>query len=202
MDRTVRYVDYYSKIKKDLGIDKIKLLDNGSGELLTNVFKFVTSPRYTNEELIFESLSNLPHHRPNRYLDYGHCWRSVAHIGELINQGYKKIVMIDTDGYVCSRRLVQYLKNLSSGWTCFLSKRWNFPDSALSVLCEDSFPIYLEYMKVPWEERVGLLMERSLPYTHVEDHFNTDRYGEFGIPHSPQHDFYGQCGPHVVWDLT
>ncbi len=192
--RTIRYVEYYSSIKDELEIDKIKLIDNGSCEQSIDYLYKATK----NFDLDFESFPHLEHHIPGTLHHYPNCWRALYQNMPLIEQGYEKILMIDTDTFICSKKLATFIRQLNSGWNVFWCKRWNFPSAELSVLCQDSFPILFKFAEKPWPERVGTLMEREIPYTRIHKDWNCDRYGEVNAKLTENIDCYSQMGPNIT----
>lgn len=194
LERNIRYIEYYYKIRDELDLDKIKLIDNGSSQ--ESIDKLMAHP--ASKLVEFESLPHLAHKNKEISFHYPHCWRSLYLTADFIKQGYEKILMIDSDAFIVSRKLAIYVKDLKSGWTSFWCPRWQMPDSAISILCEDAFPVFFDFIKIPFEQRIGMIMENTIPYTHIEKKFNCDRFGEYGdVPHDYRQDMYGQLSLRV-----
>ena len=152
----------------DLGQNDIWIFDNGSSPVKHEYWRANCYFFRHDEQL-----------KRGEGLDYPSCWRNLWSIRGLIEFGYKKIIMVDTDAYVISQKMSDYIKNLKSGWVAFHVPKHNFPSAECQILCEDSFPEFLKYTKGKFTDKVGLLMERDIPFTHVEKKFNCDRFGEY-----------------------
>ncbi len=203
LERTKRYIKYYGSIKDILGIDECFLLDNGSSEENIGKLKeFLFSGRTHGQfDVKFKSVVNVEHGRPGIPLDYRHCWRSLYYYKQLIEENYKKIICIDTDTFVISTQLAEYIKNLKEEYTTFWSRKYQFPTAELTVLCENKFPRMLKFLETPMEQKFGLLMEQNLPFTCVNVEYNVDRFGETGAPIEANMDGYSQARPEFVPEL-
>lgn len=193
LNRMQKFVEYYLSIQESLGFDKLILLDNGSFISHKESFKELKCFEFID----FIEMNNLPYDLTKNYY-YPHGWRSIYYMKELIEEGYKKIIYCDSDGFIVSKKLANHIKNMTSGWTGFWCKRHSFPDVNPSVLCEDTFKYFINYTQLGWNYRLGLEMERVLPFTHIEKGFNTDRFGEYEDKSLKlDMDYYGQMGPDV-----
>ncbi len=211
--RNVRFVRYYREHGCKLGIDQMFLFDNASSvarcgdlvEQLGNAVVLHEGERYERKrfiwfkeyfpppQLMVYRFSQRLEHGPGQY-DYPYVWRAMYAARMLIHLGYQKIVFIDSDHFVLTNSLAAWIREQRSGWSALWCTTWEFPESSLSVLCEDAFPLFLEYTSKSWPERSGVCMEKSLPFTHIENGFNCGRFGEKGAP--PQDatmDAYGQA---------
>lgn len=191
LERNIRYVNYYTSIREELGFEKIFLLDNGSND--ESICEFLD--RVDKSYLHFKSLENLKSDDPSHY---PYCWRVRYYTEELIKEGYEKIITIDSDCFVLSKRLAKYIKELNTGWTAMWCEKWQFPEDAMSILCKDSFHLFKNFIRVPVERRYGSKLEFSVPFTRIEEGFIGDRYGEDNIDMSEDMDFYAQAGPNII----
>lgn len=187
LERNIKYLRYYRDLRDDLGFRRIFFSDNASPDRLKAELR-AQGPSTARFIDFKDHLTRGP-----GPLDYPYCWRALYSIGVLIAMGYQKIIVCDSDGFILSPRLAHYIKDLESGWTTFVCQKYQFPEASLQVLCEDAFPIFQEYTAKPWQWRVGELMERSIPFTHVEESFNCSRFGEARVPFHKSIDWYGQC---------
>jgi len=167
------------------------MLDNGSSYIKMTELLGIVNMEYFK----IKSLENIPWGGPN---NYPYCWRALYYIKNLIEEGYEKIVVIDSDGFIVSKKMADYIKNLSSGWTSFWCKRWEFPEASIHVLCKDAFNMFYNFIKIPYQRRVGSIMEMTLPFTHIEESFVCDRFGETNDLLTDEMDYYGQAGPDFV----
>jgi len=188
IDRNIRYVEYYEKIKKDIGFDDIILGDNCSSAESMRKFKEGIGINNSVKIHVFDK------HIPRKGIfEYGYAWRMLHYFRELIQDGYEKIITIDSDGYILTKRLANYVNNCNEGWEAFWCAKYNFPEAAFHILNKDQFNFFLGYTSVPWERMNGIgAMELALPFTKVNKDFNTDRYGEDSIIQSPDWDYVGQ----------
>lgn len=186
--RNRRYLSYYLDLKQNghLNFDDIWMADNASDPIKTGLLltQFIDLKIHRFED-------NLP--RGEGPVDYPYIWRAIYFMQQLIAMGYEKIILIDSDSFIVSARLARYVNDLMSGFVSFWSQKYLFPTTELSILCKDSFERFREFCQIPWELRVGTLMERELPYSHVETRFNCDRYGEKHLPQTAEMDGYFQA---------
>lgn len=200
--RTWRFLDYYSRLKSELGFYEFHFCDNASdlelmkffhatvvnekGELLMRspMRKDLTVTRYSD------------HLKRDGIMGYPYAWRGLYHMKYLAQSGiYDKIIFIDNDAYILSKRLAEYIKNLTSGFTAFWAPSCGFPENAIQVLCRDQFDTLANFCVGDYNTHLGLTMECVTPFTHVEKKFVGDRYGEFPtkIEQNPTMDYYCQA---------
>lgn len=206
--RNLRYLEYYRGIRRELGWHKVFLLDNASPSGLVEqlgtkeLYLEMVTPDYMTGWLRSKDPgADLTVVRFNDRLvhdgtDYGYpyCWRALYYVNELIRQGYRKILHIDSDAFVLSARMVEFIRTTNTGWYSFWCPRWRFPEAAIHVINEDAFDRFREYTDTPWCDRVGRRMETDLPFTAVHHDFVGDRYGEMGAPRPADWmDFYCQA---------
>lgn len=188
--RNIRYVQYYRQLKEHLGFDHFYFSDNASSMQNRTTFGQVLNLR---EEKDVTVLGHMNHLSRGRGYDYPYCWRALYTMRELIlKEGVTKIITIDTDGIIVSSRLTSHIKSIQSGWEAFWCAKYNFPEAALHVMCQDYFDIFLEFTSGSFYEHNGQMMETYLPFTKVNKNFFTDRYGEDRVPQQPEFDYYGQ----------
>lgn len=187
LERNIRYIQYYRKLKDKLGFDRFYLIDNGSSrENLDALMKAVGDYDIT--------FIRYDYHIPRGSIyDYPYLWRALWDFKKIIDDGYDKILSIDSDCFVLSDKLCSFIKDTNTGWQALYSKRYDFPETACFFLCKDTFPLYFEYTKGDWKDKNLLCMETELPFTNVLKCFNAERYGENGTPQTPEMDYYGQA---------
>lgn len=182
--RNQRYIQWNRTYRKEIGFDDIWMVDNGSKpNLLANLlgqFPDLNIMRYPNLERT---------HHNNGYI---YCWRALWFVRALISLGYEKIIFLDSDCYIISERLAEFVRSIESGWHAFKCQKYNFPTAEFNILTRNTFDVFLQYTNEAFESKNGILMERDLPFTHVNSIFNCDRYGETRTPQSPEMDLYSQ----------
>lgn len=187
--RNLRYIEYYSDLKDHghLHFDDIWLADNASKHSSIEALQELTTDYFQ----IHRFEENLV--RGKGPYDYPYCWRALYFMQDLIRMGYKKIIFIDSDSFIVSQRLADYINEVKYGWTAFWSEKYKFPTAECHVLCEDSFYLLDKFCQVSWEHRIGTLMETQIPFTHVIKEFKCDRYGETRILQTDDMDGYFQA---------
>jgi len=107
-------------------------------------------------------------------------WRSFLFSLDIAETyGYDKIVHVESDAYVLSRALVDYLNGLASGWTALWCPRYNFPEPALQAIHRDQFPALRAVAARGLDTLTRQLAELVLPFTHIERRLAGNRYGEW-----------------------
>lgn len=112
---------------------------------------------------------------------YGHrgWWRSFLH-SEVIARtlGCTRIVHVESDAFLLTRRVVDAVNAMDSGWNAFWFPAYGVPEPALQVIGADRFDAMAEVRERGLDALVQDLAENTLPFTHVERNFAGNRYGE------------------------
>ena len=132
---------------------------------------------------------------------YPGWWRSFLHsVAVARHYGCGKIVHIESDAFVLSRRMLAFIESRERGWTAFWCPRWRFPETAIQVICADQFEAMDRMAAIGWDNMAGRLAEQVLPFTDVVREPHGDRYGERRSRIPGFADFAAQVGPqHRVW---
>jgi hypothetical protein len=94
--------------------------------------------------------------------------------------GATKIIHIESDAYLLSQRAVDLVNHLDEGWTAFWCPRWNFPETAIQIICQDQFGALDLIGRTPYGSKLAnQLLERTLPFTNIAMELRGDRYGEY-----------------------
>lgn len=110
---------------------------------------------------------------------YPGWWRSFLHslnVARMLKA--EKIIHIESDAFILSERLMHFINEKKSGWTCLWSPHFRLPETAIQIICSDKFDQLESFQKRSQEELNGHFAERILPFTSVEKSFIGDRYGE------------------------
>ncbi len=172
-----KYLNFYEAIQEQLGIAQIVVVLNGC--VVTKKSPFFRFVAYS--DLLPRGLG---YHYP-----YG--WR-MLYTARMFLHEYDKIIFLDVDGFILTKRLANWVRDLNTGWQALWCPKYKFPDANLMVLCKDSFDDFRHFTRGDYTDHLGLCMEKTLPFTHIERSFNADRYGEWRAP-SEGVDFYAQC---------
>lgn len=112
--------------------------------------------------------------------DYPGWWRSFAFAADYAERyGFDKVVHVESDSYILSPRLHDYVNRLEHGWAALWCPRWSFPETCIQVIGPDLLPMLFDSAAQPYSAFAGRSVEKILPFTHVESNFKGDRYGEF-----------------------
>lgn len=203
-DRYRKWYDYHLAIREELGFDTFYLLENGSDAKVLQKFGMglyipPNSQRwgiYANN-LRGERLAHLP--RGTKSNEYPYGWRSIFHLKKMLDEEneYDKIIILDSDGFILTKKLAHWIRSLTSGWTALWCPAHSFAEANISVLCRDggydALQRFIDRAEGDWNYYMGRVMEQTLPFTHIEKGFAADRFGEFASEQKPEMDFYGQA---------
>jgi hypothetical protein len=208
-----KWIDYYAALKESLGIDHIFMIDDGSAD---------PSLEQSAPVNIISAEDELPDELPNKINiitfkehlgrpsieEHLGWWRSFTWSVKLAEKyGFEKIVHIESDFYIVSERLINFIHSMDKGWTSLFSSHFNFPETAIQIICKDSFDL-LESARqkaTAANYRITQLAEHTLPFTNICKDFTGDRIGEmrvlkqwvFDENEIRELDFYGQLPTNV-----
>jgi hypothetical protein len=112
--------------------------------------------------------------------DFPGWWRSFLYSVHVARHyDCQKIVHVESDAYILSNRLREFIDRSSSGWISLWCPRWNFPETAIQVICEDQFERMEQLWNQGWDLCAGRLPEQALPFTGVVKTARGDRYSEY-----------------------
>lgn len=189
-DRNIRFVNYYRKLKKELGFEQFVFSDNASSPKMLTDF-YLAAESVENDDIRIISHHQFLNRGPNH--DYPYCWQALYDWHWLIGRGYEKILAIDTDFFVLTKKLATYLKNLETGWISLWCPKYACPEAACQVLCKDKFDLYNLYTIPPFRAHNFKQMEFELPFTWIEKGFEVDRFGETETLQDLSMDGYAQA---------
>ena len=114
-------------------------------------------------------------------LEYPGWWRSFFFAAQYAAKyAFDKVIHIESDTFVLSDALTDYLNATQSGWTALWSPYHGSPETCIQVIGRDQILCYLDMSKEPYSPGyAGRPAETVLPFTQVECCFKGDRYGEY-----------------------
>jgi hypothetical protein len=114
-------------------------------------------------------------------LEYPGWWRSFFLAAQYAAKySFDKVIHIESDTFVLSDALTDYVNAIQSGWTALWSPYHGLPETCIQVIGADQIPRYLDMSKESYSPGyAGRLAETILPFTQVECCFKGDRYGEY-----------------------
>lgn len=93
--------------------------------------------------------------------------------------GFKKIIHIESDAFLISSRIVEYINKLDDGWVALWCDSHKFPETAIQIVAGKAMALFGSTVSRPYSEFVGKFPEEEFPFTHIERSFVGDRYGEY-----------------------
>lgn len=110
-------------------------------------------------------------------------WRSFLESSRIARElECNKMIHIESDSYVLSNRLCDYIDNVNSGWVSMWCPRYGLPETCIQIINEDRFDAVDSLRDLGYSSFNGVVAEKRLPFSHVERGFKGDRYGEYN-PH-------------------
>ena len=129
-------------------------------------------------------------------------WRSFTFSSQIAKQySFSKIIHCESDAFIITGNLTNYVKQIEAGWVSFWCPRFNFPESAIQIICRDSFPnleMFYLYGKQLWIQ--GVFPEKIFPFTRIEQNFTGDRYGEYMDDYPSNADYVCQSTERMTFD--
>lgn len=178
LGRYERWVKYYSPLLDELQAERMFLIDDGgkdygdinviSGDLPAEVTSVVNVYRFE------ETLGR------RSVMDFPGWWRSFLFSIEIARKyGYDRIIHIESDFFILSDRLKEYIKNLENGWISMYSDHYSIPETGIQVICKDAFDIFTDFKEkhLNANYQMDQYAELILPFTHVNSSFIGDRLG-------------------------
>jgi hypothetical protein len=112
--------------------------------------------------------------------DYPGWFRSFGFAADYAAaRGFARVVHVESDAYVISRRFAERLNAVREGWVAPLQTRHRMPESAIQVIAGASLGTFRDFAALSYDPFRGKDIEREIPFTEVLTGFKGDRYGEF-----------------------
>lgn len=114
--------------------------------------------------------------------------------------GYEKIVHVESDAFLISGRIQQYINEFTSGWTVFWCPCHQIPETALQVIAGPALERLYSLIDQPYANFAGRPADPGseqgtswLPYDTVNrDYFGDRSWGERGLTVPTNADYAGQ----------
>lgn len=111
--------------------------------------------------------------------NYPGWWRSFLKSVQLARYfDADKIIHIESDAFILSQRLIDFLNNTNSGWHVMWSNHYQFPETAIQLICKDQFEIMENFANQYNSKGAPDIAENILPFSEVHKDFIGDRYSE------------------------
>lgn len=196
--RAQKYVEFYKRLLPRLGAEWMFFCDNGSSiDNLRQVGGLLLDPD-DGECTILDVGTPVthilyPNVKKTSVASYPYCWRAQWEIKNLLTKwGYDKVIFIDSDFYLISKRMIDWARSVQNGWHTVQCRKYMWPAPELQVVvggCQK----FMDFTSGDWLSHDGKCMELTLPFTFIHGEFNYGRYGEDRVPQKPDMDAYGQC---------
>jgi hypothetical protein len=135
-------------------------------------------PLQTQAELVFYRFDE--HLGRRAVSDFPGWVRSFFFAAEFAEaNGHEKILHLESDAFLISPRIQNWVNELRDGWTSLWCPRHRRPESGIQIIAGSAMQTYKDFASQPVEALAGAVIETTLPFTHVESGFIGDRYGEF-----------------------
>ena len=108
---------------------------------------------------------------------------------------FEKLIHIESDAYLLTKRATDYIDAINSGWTAFWCPKYNWAETAIQVICNDNFAKLEAFRQIKLTRFKSLYAENVLKMaiTSINNTLVGDRYGESNIRQTPSMDYYCQC---------
>lgn len=123
-----------------------------------------------------------------------------------MQQGFDKIIHIESDAAVISERARHWINTCNQGWHTLWCASHDFPELTISVINRDSMDLCHAWFDVPWHHRdTDWVVEDQISIPHINKKLVGDRYSEFQDHVPTQADFACQIAnwqdPQYCWWL-
>ena len=207
VQRYQRWIDYVYPRRDVFGADCVILINDGMENVefddrlaLVDVQKEL--PRKLPGDLVMFTFPDRLG-RPSMFC-YPGWWRSFTYSVRIAQKyGFDKIIHIESDAFVCSRRLADHIRSINWGWTSLWSHCYSMPETAIQVICRDSFENLERFANGGDEffQSSNTAAEYLLPFRKIESQFKGDRYAMLGRHLGGEvFDFLTQVRPE--WDFN
>ncbi len=176
-----RWLDYYTADSGPIAYDHILLIDDASPIL----------PEDSRVQVIHEGVwpGALPKIAIYRFAQrlgrsakfvYPGWWRSYfCSLDFAQRYSFQKIVHVEYDAFVFSRRLADHINALAADWTSLWCPHYTCPETCIQVICEDQYHEVAAVRAGSLGELAGLAAELVLPFSNIETQWVGDRYGNY-----------------------
>ena len=106
-------------------------------------------------------------------------WRSFLFSLDIARAyGFERIVHVESDAFLLSRRIVDRINATTDGWTAYWCPQYGVPEPALQVIAHDQFDAMAAVAERGLDALTVALAELTIPFTRIERGYAGNRYGE------------------------
>jgi len=172
-----------------LEVDKILIPDDGSPEIPEwEGLDYINEGELTDIEpaargVVYKFKDNLG--RPSMYNQVG-WYRSFVFAGMYAKKyGYERVIHVEADAFLLSKRIQNYMNNFTDGWESFWCPRHQIPETGIQIIAGEKWiNEFAKFYDIPYSQFEGHPPdpgveqgESYLPYV-TNKNFIGDRYGE------------------------
>lgn len=193
VQRYIKWLEYYMPLADKIGFSEILLIDNASPQ--ENIDKLANK----HAELISKYPINLHIIRKKVRIErfpphgYGFWYRAMASgYKYALNWDYDKVIHIDSDAFIFTNKMCNWLKDIKYGWVSTYTKLCGFPECNIHVVAGRYNLIKAKIWMTEdfLEFYPNDIAEKRIPWTEVNKDFTGDRYPEFGkMVQEPEWDY-------------
>lgn len=184
--RYERWINFYLEKLKLLNCQYLFLIDDGSVEI--NLLQdFAMLDPFSLPSTLQKPINcvHFPDHlgRPSQR-EYRGWWRSFTFAITLAEKyKFDRIIHIESDFLVVSKRMAEYLAANNSGWVSLYSEHFSFPESGIQIISRDCYTSLRQVAKLVKQKDYYLNQsaELFLPFTQVQKRYLGDRFGEVQV---------------------
>ena len=122
--------------------------------------------------------------------------------------GYEKVIHIESDAFIISERMQQYINAINYGWMTFWCPKYQLPETSIQVITGPALNDFIALIDAPYSLVSGKPADPNpsqgiswLPFNAVNQMFKGDRYGENKgqVPMDADYACQIEPGEHCWW---
>jgi hypothetical protein len=183
--------------KTQLKRDKILIVDDGSPTVPYVNYATVTRDNDLPEQeptdpIVIQRYSDNLGRRA--MFDYPGWYRSFVFAAKYAKTyGYDKVIHVESDAFLISDRICEYLNEFSEGWETPLFQHCRMPETSIQVMAGSGLEEFYKFIDKPYDLFRGMpadppldiIKESYLPFT-VNESFNGSRFDDMNITEVPR----------------
>jgi hypothetical protein len=115
----------------------------------------------------------------NSTLSVPGLYRGFQTVNEYMrNNNYSKLLNIESDAFILSQRLVNYINNINDKWVALWEPKFQIPELGITIAAGSGLEKWFDETDKDYRFYKGEQLETILPFEHVEKNFVGERYGE------------------------
>ena len=175
-----RWYNHHKQV--GLQFDQLLIVDDGSPELPgwsdTRVIYDLDRPWFANKDIV------IYRYEDNLGIDGGAfsvpgLYRGFQTASRYMQEyGFDKLLNIESDSYILSKRMIEYINNIDKSWTAFWEPKFKVPELGINIAAGAGLTKWFNTTNKNYSEYNGLMLETEFDFDHVEKGFVGERYGE------------------------